>query len=174
MAKAVFCIATNLLQAESIVQQLAHAGSQRMTFPCSTRTRAEHMSLRTNTARRRRRERLRVPERGAYSGVRWDGSLVQAHSRFRALDRFIAAGPILAALSGAAIVGAMGGLTGALLGMGQPEFEATRYAGKLVAGNFLISVHTEDSDERSRAKEIFRRAGADHVSSGSESSAEGK
>ena len=67
----------------------------------------------------------------------------------------------------------MGGAR-ALVGMGIPEFEATRYEGKVYGGNFLISVHTEDSDERSRAKEIFKRARADHISSSSESSAKGR
>jgi len=43
---------------------------------------------------------------------------------------FIAAGPILAALSGAAIGAAAGGLTGALVGYGIPEYEAKLYAGR--------------------------------------------
>src|SRR4029450_5088852 len=68
------------------------------------------------------------------------------------LGPFIAAGPIMAALSGAAVGGAAGGLTGALVGMGIPEYEAKRYEGKLKAGNILISVHTENSDEIDRAK----------------------
>ena len=38
----------------------------------------------------------------------------------------IAAGPIMAALSGAAVGGTVGGVSGALIGMGIPEYEAKR------------------------------------------------
>ena len=80
------------------------------------------------------------------------------------LGPFIAAGPILAALGGAAVGAAVGGVTGALVGMGIPEYEAKQYEGKLRDGNILISVHTENSDEVDRAKEIFKREGAHDIS----------
>src|ERR1044071_1368503 len=70
---------------------------------------------------------------------------------------FVAAGPIAAALSGAAGGGAVGGIAGALIGMGIPEYEAKRYEGKIKQGGVLISVHTDNSDEISRAKEIFEQ-----------------
>jgi hypothetical protein len=82
---------------------------------------------------------------------------------------FVAAGPIMAALSGAAVGGAAGGLIGGLVGMGIPEYEAKQYEGKIRAGNILISVHTEDSKSRSRAKEILESAGAKDISSSGES-----
>jgi len=82
---------------------------------------------------------------------------------------FIAAGPIMAALSGAAVGGAVGGIAGALIGLGIPEYEAKRYEGKIKSGGILISVHTENSDEASRAKEIFKEEGADDISSTGES-----
>jgi len=84
---------------------------------------------------------------------------------------FIAAGPIMAALGGAAVGGAVGGITGALVGMGIPEYEAKRYEGKVKNGNILISVHTENSDQVKRAKEIFSQAGAEDISSTAEASA---
>ena len=83
----------------------------------------------------------------------------------------IAAGPIMAALGGAAVGGAVGGITGALVGLGIPEYEAKRYEGKVRDGNVLISVHTEDTEEVKLAKEIFKQAGADDISSTGESSA---
>jgi hypothetical protein len=76
---------------------------------------------------------------------------------------FIAAGPIMAALGGAAVGAAAGGLTGALVGMGIPEYEAKRYEGRIRGGNILISVHADDRDEVSRAKEIFERHGAEDI-----------
>ena len=83
----------------------------------------------------------------------------------------IAAGPIMAALGGAAVGGAVGGITGALVGLGIPEYEAKRYEGKVRDGNVLISVHTEESEEVKLAKEIFKQAGAEDISSTGESSA---
>jgi len=83
---------------------------------------------------------------------------------------FIAAGPIMAALSGAAIGATVGGLTGSLIGLGIPEYEAKQYEGKLREGKVLISVHTEDRVEVRRAREIFERAGARDISSSGEES----
>jgi uncharacterized membrane protein len=82
---------------------------------------------------------------------------------------FIAAGPIMAALGGAAIGGATGGVIGALVGMGIPEYEAKRYDGKIKSGNTLISVHTNDSDQVKKAKEIYERLGAEDIKSTRES-----
>jgi hypothetical protein len=59
------------------------------------------------------------------------------------LGPFVAAGPIMAALGGAAAGAAAGGLTGALVGLGMPEYEAKRYEGKIKSGGLLISIHTE-------------------------------
>jgi uncharacterized membrane protein len=80
----------------------------------------------------------------------------------------IAAGPIMAALSGAAVGAAVGGITGALVGLGIPEYEAKRYEGKIKTGNILISVHAEDSEQIKRAKTIFEQANAEDISSTSE------
>jgi outer membrane lipoprotein SlyB len=76
----------------------------------------------------------------------------------------------MAALAGAGAGAAVGGLTGALIGMGIPEYEAKQYEGKIKGGNILISVHSENSDERTRAKDIFERAGAHDISSTEEES----
>lgn len=83
---------------------------------------------------------------------------------------FIAAGPIMASLSGMAVGAAVGGIAGALIGMGIPEIEAKRYEGKVKDGNILISVHAENSEEVSSAKTIFEIAGATDITSGSEAS----
>src|ERR1700681_1071072 len=58
---------------------------------------------------------------------------------------FIAAGPIIGALSGLGVGGALGGIAGALIGMGIPEYEAKRYEGRIQRGNILLSVHADDS-----------------------------
>lgn len=82
----------------------------------------------------------------------------------------IAAGPIMAALSGAAAGAAVGGLTGALVGMGIPEIEAKQYEGKVKSGSILVSVHADDANTRSRAKEILQKDGATDVVTAGEQS----
>jgi len=81
---------------------------------------------------------------------------------------FIAAGPILAALSGAAIVAAAGGVVGALVGAGIPEHEAKLYAGRLESGHILIGVHTENSTEAKSAEEVLRKVKAHAIKTTSE------
>ncbi|HET6552485.1 MAG TPA: hypothetical protein VFG49_03020 [Dyella sp.] len=84
---------------------------------------------------------------------------------------FIAAGPIMAALSGAAVGTAAGGLVGGLVGMGMPEFEARRYDAKIREGNILISVHAESGKLKDVAKDVLKRNNADDVSTASEARA---
>ena len=77
---------------------------------------------------------------------------------------------LMAALGGAAIGAATGGLTGALVGYGIPELEAKQYEGKVKGGNILLSVHTNDGDQVSRVKEIFKRNNAEDIAYTGESS----
>lgn len=81
---------------------------------------------------------------------------------------FIAAGPIMAALSGAAVGTATGGVVGSLVGLGMPEFEAKRFDAKIREGNILISVHTESGKQKDVAKDVFKRNNADDISTASE------
>ena len=85
---------------------------------------------------------------------------------------FIAAGPIMAALAGAGIGGTAGGLIGALAGAGIPEYEAKRYEGMVKDGGILVSVHCDNSEWTSKAKDILKRTGAHDVSSAGEASAD--
>jgi hypothetical protein len=85
------------------------------------------------------------------------------------LGPFIAAGPIIALLSGIGVGGAVGGFAGALIGMGIPEYEAKRYQGLVQDGGILLSVHADDSKWTTLAKEIMQRTGAKDISSTSES-----
>ena len=71
----------------------------------------------------------------------------------------------MAALSAAAVGAALGGVTGALIGLGIPEYEARRYEGKIKEGNILISVHPDNVAQTDRARDIFERCGAHDISS---------
>lgn len=79
------------------------------------------------------------------------------------LGPFIAAGPIMAALGGAAVGGATGGIVGALIGLGIPEVEAKRYNDRVNEGHALITVHTEDLAQRDRARAVFERHRAENI-----------
>lgn len=79
------------------------------------------------------------------------------------LGPFVAAGPIMAALSGAAAGAAVGGLTGALIGLGIPEHEVKHYEEKLGEGNILLSVQADTPAEAEQIRQIFERDGAHDV-----------
>lgn len=81
---------------------------------------------------------------------------------------FIAAGPIMAALGGFAVGAAVGGLAGALIGLGVPEYEARKYEGKIAEGSVLIAVHSENAGETRRALRVFEELGAYDISSRAE------
>ena len=63
----------------------------------------------------------------------------------------------MAALAGVGVGGAVGGVTGALVGMGIPEYEAKRYEGRVKDGGILLSVHSDDSQWTKKAKEILKQ-----------------
>jgi hypothetical protein len=83
----------------------------------------------------------------------------------------IAAGPIMAALSGIAAGGAAGGLIGGLVGLGIPELEAKVYQDKLEKGNYMIGAHPLDSDQKSRIEDAFKEEGLENVCTVGESKA---
>lgn len=85
---------------------------------------------------------------------------------------FIAAGPIVAVLTGVGVGGALGGLIGALTGLGIPEYEAKRFEGRIRKGGILLSVHCDNSDWVKRAKSMLEQTGAEDIASAGESSAD--
>jgi hypothetical protein len=167
--KAVFCIAKTESQAERIVAELKACGFSNndisVLFPDQRGTRDFAHEKST-----------KAPE-GATTGAGAGGLLGGTLGWLAGIGALaipgvgplIAAGPIVAALSGAAVGAAVGGVGGALVGMGIPELEAKQYEGKVRDGNILISVHTDDADEVSRAKDIFKRQNAENIASSGES-----
>ena len=171
MSQAVFCIAKSEGQAQRIVTDLKSAAFSNndisVLFPDKTGTRdfahEHHTKAPEGTATGAVGGGLLGGALGWLAGI---GSLA-----IPGVGPFIAAGPIMAALGGAAVGATVGGITGALVGMGIPEYEAKRYEGRIKEGNYLISVHTDDSSQRSKAKEIFERAGAEDISTAGDSNA---
>lgn len=167
MAKAVFFI-VNASQAASVVDRLKGAdfsnGDISVIMPDPSGTKDFAIDNAT-----------KVPEgtaTGAGTGAVLGGGLGWLAGigalAIPGLGPLIAAGPIMAALAGAAVGGTVGGLTGALIGMGIPEYEAKRYEGQVKGGNALISVHSENSAETDRAKAVFEAAGGQDIATSSE------
>jgi hypothetical protein len=166
--KSVFCIAASVPVAENIVARLKDQGFSNndvsVLFPDKEGTR--DFALKKGT---------KAPE-GATTGAGGGAVLGGALGWLVGLGALtipgvgplIAAGPIAAALTGAAVGGVTGGVAGGLIGLGIPEYEAKRYEGKIQGGGILISVHTEDSDEIKRAKEIFEAANARDIGTAGE------
>jgi hypothetical protein len=168
MAKAVFCTLKSADQATQVVGLLKDAGftSGDISVLMPNASGTKEFAVDNET---------KAPEgaaTGAGTGAVLGGGLGWLAGigalAIPGLGPLIAAGPIMAALTGAAVGGTVGGLTGALIGMGIPEFEAKRYEGKVKGGHALISVHSEDAMETKRAKEIFERAGGEDISTSGE------
>lgn len=164
MSKAVFCIANSESQAEKMVSDLKRSGFRdndiSVLFPDKTGTNDFAHELHS-----------KAPE-GAMMGtvtlgiiggcVGWlvaSGSLPIPD-----MGPFIAAGPFMAMLSCSALGAAVGGIIGALIGRGVPEFVAKRYQGKIRVGNILISVHAGSHENARKAKGVFFKAGCTDVS----------
>ncbi len=88
------------------------------------------------------------------------------------LGPLVVAGPIVAALAGAGAVGAVGGIIGGLAGMGVPEYEAKRFAGRVKRGGVLMSVHCDNGDWVTRAQDLLRQTGAEDIGLARESAAD--
>lgn len=88
------------------------------------------------------------------------------------LGPMIAAGPIVAALAGAGAVGVVGGITGALIGLGIPEYEAKRYEGRIKRGGILLSVHCDDGAWAKRARQLLYDTGAEDIATTGEEKAD--
>ncbi len=162
MSTTVFCTATEA-QTETIIRNLQSAGflSNDISVLLADKQGSRDLAIQHNT---------KTPEgavAGAGGGAVLGGALGWLAGigalAIPGIGPFIAAGPIMAALAGAAIGGTVGGLTGALVGMGMSEFEAVQYEGKVKDGSALISIHSENSHDTKRATEICERAGATDV-----------
>jgi hypothetical protein len=168
MSKAVFCTAKTYAHASIIVEKLKAAEFSNSDISVLMPEGAETKEFAVHN-------QTKAPE-GAATGA-GTGAAVGAGLGWLAgigalaipgLGPLIAAGPIMAALSGAAVGGTVGSITGALIGMGIPEYEAKKYEDRVKGGYALISVHSENLKETDRALEIFRSQKADDISTSAE------
>lgn len=179
MTKAIFGLADDEVQADRIVECLLDANFSNedisIIYPDKKdRTRIDQEEGYAED-KNRTEKHSKAPEggvAGATTGGILGGSLGllagMGALAIPGLGAFIAAGPIMGALSGSGIGGGVGLLIGTLIGSGIPEYEAKKYETGLKKGNILISVHTDNDDEINRANEIMKREGAQDISSSQE------
>jgi hypothetical protein len=163
MAKAVYCLIESRDEAEDIVEELKVAGFANDQISVL-------LPDKQGTRDFAHEQHTKAPEGAATGGAAGGviGGVLGWLAGVGALTipgvgPLIAAGPIMSALAGLGAGAAVGGISGALVGMGIPEFEAKRYEGKIKGGNILISVHSDDAEQRETAKDIFEDAGAEDV-----------
>lgn len=158
-----FCVATSRPQADQIVDRLKTAGFSHSDISALINDKGSGQDF----AREENSKALGGVLAGAGTGIAAGGALgwfaCIGALAIPGIGPLIAAGPILAALSGATIGATVGGITGGLIGLGIPKPEARRCEDKLKDGDILISVHTESSEESTRAKGIFAQARAEDV-----------
>ena len=169
---AVFGIYPDQLTAEDAVDTLKGlTGSEiRISRSCFRTTRAQRISRMKNIPRR-----LKGALTGGSSGRgdRRGAGLVGRRRRVSAIPGvgpFIAAGPLMAMLGGIGVGSAIGGLTGALIGLGIPEYEAKRYEGRIKRGSIYAysrsTATTRLGSPRQRTSSVIRRGAEDVASTG--------
>ena len=94
-------------------------------------------------------------QRGAFWGALWGTLFGSAFFVLPGLGPVLMAGPLVAvivsALEGAAVVGGISALGGALASIGIPVNSIVEYEAELKAGNFLLIVHgTQEEVERAK------------------------
>jgi hypothetical protein len=113
---------------------------------------------------------------GAGSGAIIGGALGRSAGTgalsFPTLEPLIVSGPIIATLAGIGVGCMLGGVSGALVGLGTPEYEAKRYQGRIEKGGILLSVHCDSPNWVHKAKRLLDSTGAEDISSTSEPAAD--
>jgi len=163
MKQAVICIIPTAVQADRIVDRLRMAGFLNSDISAL-------MPDKSGVRDMGHEKHSKAPEgtsTGAAGGAIVGGALGWLAGigalAIPGVGPLVAAGPIMAALSGAAAGAAVGGVTGGLVGLGIPEYEAKQYEAKLNEGNILLSVHTENGEQAKLAEDIFKQEGAKDI-----------
>ncbi len=164
MSKLITGIFQSRESAELATEELIRAGFSRddISILVSETTHGREFAVKKST---------KAPE-GAVTGAAVGGVLGAVAAGLAAVATisvpplsFLAAGPLVAALTGLGAGAATGGLTGALIGLGVPEHEAKFYRGELEKGGILLGVYTHD-DRAKVAREILDHAGAEKIGRG--------
>lgn len=76
---------------------------------------------------------------------------------------FLAAGPVVAALSFAGAASAFGGIAGGLIAMGISDVDAKKYEGQIRKNGILLAIHDLSAISSTQAGEILLSTGAEDI-----------
>ncbi len=159
MKDTVYCVATSEEQANAILTHLRKLGfsSSEVSILLKDK-RTKNISVKEDAVRGVEKGGLVGGALGALAGL--------TALPFPVVGAMLAAGPIIAAIGGAAVGGVVGGLaggSGALTRIGVPEDATPRLEQQLHDGGILIVVHSDDPVRRDRAVRVFKSSGADEI-----------
>ena len=163
MTQSVVGIVHSLIEAESLVNALKAAGHPESDVSVILPDKAGNKDFAHENS-------TKAPE-GAVTGASVGGLVGGALGLLAGIGTLaipgvgplIAAGPIMATLSGVAVGATAGGLSGGLIGMGVPEYEAKMYEGKVNDGNILLAVNCANGSELKQAEDTFKRYDASDI-----------
>jgi hypothetical protein len=120
-----------------------------------------------DSAQKKERQRPEVPTLRKGSGAVADGVLGSVLRigmlGIPGVGPFLAAGPVVAALSFVGAGSALGGIAGGLTAMGIPDAEAKQYESKIRKNGILLSVHELTQFTNAKAMEILKCTGAENI-----------
>ena len=163
MNQAVMCIARDREHANSVVSELEKGGFSSGRISVGPDRHGTSFSVEHKT---------RASE-GAATGAGTGGMVVGLLGLLVGLgvlapgsffDYSTGSGAIVTALSGLVVGSTVGGVTGALVGMGIPDLDSRHYQSRALRdGSLLVSVYTGTTDEQERAEAVFHRTSAEDV-----------
>jgi len=159
MKNTAYCIASTEPQANDILMHLRNLGFKSSEVSVLLKAKeTKNISMKEDAVRDAEKGGLVGGALGALAGL----TILSAPI----LGPLTVAGPIIAALGGAAVGGVVGGLaggTGALGHIGVPDNATSRLEQKIRDGAILIAVHVDDAARLDRAFRVFKSSGAEEV-----------
>ena len=159
MKNTVYCISSTETQANDILMHLRNLGFSSSEVSVLLKAKeTKNISMKEDAIREAEKGGLVGGALGALAGLTIFTAPI--------LGPLAIAGPIIAAIGGAAVGGMIGGLaggTGALVRIGIPENLAPDVERKIENGAILIAVHAGDPARMDRALRVFKASGAEEV-----------
>ncbi len=164
MAKTIVGLFDTTQEAQSVVQDLVNSGFQRNTISLVANNATGTNETGSTQDHSSGENAAKGAGAGAVTGGLVGGGVGLVLSLLGAVavpvvGPIIAAGPIVAILTGAGVGAAAGGLLGALTGAGVPEEDAHYYAEGVNRGGTLVMVNSPD-EQADTAYDIMQRHGA--------------
>jgi hypothetical protein len=159
MTKTVTGIFTSRVSAESAIRQLESAGvtHNQISLLMTDESRASRFKFIESTK----------ADEGAAAGAGVGGLLGTIAGGLLSAGvlaipglNLVVTGALVSALAGLGAGAITGGLVGGLIGAGIPEHEAKMFEKEIQAGNVLVAVECDDSDEEKVVEAIFRNVDA--------------